>query len=80
MKWKDGSGTEVQPKDEASANITKFSIVVQMTSSHNGQSFTCQTYFDKPQAQANAADNVPINNNAYRELYTLPQLTVYCKY
>ena len=80
MKWKDGSGTVVQAKDGSSADIVRFGIVVEMTPSHNGQSFTCQTYFDKPQTRVNSADNIPINNDVYRELYTSAQLTVYCTY
>ena len=84
MKWKDGSSGAVVPaNDESSMGTSKYSIVAQMTPSHNEQSFTCQTYFEKPQPGSlltNAAYNIPINNNAYQELYTSPQLTVYCKY
>ncbi|KAI0233388.1 hypothetical protein LSAT2_016349 [Lamellibrachia satsuma] len=81
MKWKDGSSGAVVPaNDESSMGTSKYSIVAQMTPSHNEQSFTCQTYFEKPQPGSlltSAAYNIPINNNAYKELYTSPQLTVY---
>ena len=81
MKWKDlGSGEDVKSKDESSAGTVKFSTVVEMTPSHNGDSFTCQTYFDKPQSAAHCADNIPINNNAFNVLYTSQRLNVYCKY
>ena len=81
MKWKNGSsGTVIQSKDESSENTTKFSIVVEMTSYDNGHHFTCQTYFDKPQSEPHYANNIPINNIAYKELYATPELTVYCKY
>ena len=81
MKWRDlSSGEDVTAKDESSAGTVKFSIVVEMTPSHNGGSFTCQTYFDKPQSQDKSADNIPINNNAFNVLYTSQKLNVYCKY
>ena len=81
MKWRDlSTGEEVKAKDESSAGTVKFSIVVEMTPSHNGNSFTCQTYFVKPQSQDKYADNIPINNNAFNVLYTSQRLNVYCKY
>ena len=81
MKWWDpSSGEDVKAKDELSEGTVKFSIVVEMKSSHNGQSFTCRTYFDKPQSRDHYADNIPINRNAFSETYTLPNLSVYCKY
>ena len=82
MKWKDLSSGEIgTAKDESGEGRVKFSIVVEMKPSHNGDSFTCQTYFDKPLSQDNYADNIPINNNAFNEeKFTLPKLNVYCKY
>ena len=81
MKWKDpSSGADVKTKDESSEGTVKFSIVVEMKPSHNGDRFTCETYFDKPQSRDKYADNIPINNNAFSETFTLPKLNVYCKY
>ena len=81
MKWTDlSTGEDVTAKDESSAGTVKFSIVVEMTPSHNGDRFTFQTYFDKPQSRYRFADNIPINNNAFNERFTLPKQTVYCKY
>ncbi|KAK2153117.1 hypothetical protein NP493_2354g00023 [Ridgeia piscesae] len=81
MKWRDlSSGEDVKAKDESSAGTVKFSFVVEMKPSHNGDSFTCQTYFDKPQSRYGVADNIPINNNAFSVLYTSQILNVYCKY
>ena len=81
MKWKDpSSGADVKTKEELTSETVKFSIVVEMKPSHNGESFTCQTYFDKPQSRDHYADNIPINNNAFNEKFTLPKLKVYCKY
>ncbi|KAK2153319.1 hypothetical protein NP493_2329g00001 [Ridgeia piscesae] len=80
MKWTDlSTGEDVKAKDESSAGTVKFSIVVEMTPSHNGHRFTCQTYFDKPQSQNKSADNIPINNNAFNVLYTSQRLNVYCQ-
>ena len=77
MKWKYlSSGADVKAKDESSEGKVKFSIVVEMKPSYNGESFTCLTYFDKPLSRDHYADNKPINNNAF----TLPKLNVYCKY
>ena len=81
MKWRDpSSGEDIKAKDESSNETVKFSIVVEMTPSHNGDSFTCQTYFDKPQSRDHNADNIPINNNVFNERFTLPKQNVYCKY
>ncbi|KAK2152614.1 hypothetical protein NP493_2437g00002 [Ridgeia piscesae] len=78
MKWTDlSTGEDVTAKDESSAGTVKFSIVVEMTPSHNGDRFTFQTYFDKPQSRYRFADNIPINNNAFNERFTLPKQTVY---
>ena len=82
MQWRDlkGSGEAIKANDESSNGIVKFSIVVEIKPSHNGDCFTCQTYFDKPQSRYNIADNIPINNHAFNEMFTLPKLSVYCKY
>ena len=81
MKWMDpSSGDEIEAKDESSEGTVKFSIVVEIKPSHNGESFICQTYFNKSQSQDRYADNIPVNNYAFIENYTLPNLTVYCKY
>ena len=81
MQWKDlSSGEDIKAKDESSMGTVKFSIVVEIKPSHNGDSFTCLTYFDKPQSLLNHADNIPVNNNAFNESFTLPKQTVYCKY
>ncbi|KAK2165726.1 hypothetical protein NP493_1352g00000 [Ridgeia piscesae] len=78
MKWRDpSSGEDIKAKDESSNETVKFSIVVEMTPSHNGDSFTCQTYFDKPQSRDHNADNIPINNNVFNERFTLPKQNVY---
>ena len=82
MQWRDlkGSGEALKAKDESSKGTVKFSIVVEIKPSHNADSFTCQTYFDKPQSGYNYADNIPINNHAFNETFTFPKLSVYCKY
>ena len=82
MKWKDlSSGQNVEAYDESSKGTVKYRVVVMMKPSHNGASFiTCQTYFEKPQSEANWAANIPVNNYVFSENYTLPNLTVYCKY
>jgi hypothetical protein len=81
MQWKDlSSGEDIKAKDESSMGTVKFSIVVEIKPSHNGDSFTCHTYFHKPQTRDNFADNIPINNNAFNETFTFPKLSVYCKY
>ncbi|KAK2154980.1 hypothetical protein NP493_2116g00003 [Ridgeia piscesae] len=78
MQWRElSSGEDIKAKDESSNGIVKFSIVVEIKPSHNGDSFTCQTYFDKPQSGYNYADNIPINNNAFNETFTFPKLCVY---
>ncbi|KAK2182439.1 hypothetical protein NP493_353g01006 [Ridgeia piscesae] len=78
MQWKDlSSGEDIKAKDESRNGKVKFSIVVEIKPSHNGDSFTCQTYFDKPQSRDQYADNIPINNNAFNETFTLPKQTVY---
>ncbi|KAK2154981.1 hypothetical protein NP493_2116g00014 [Ridgeia piscesae] len=81
MQWRDlkGSGEALKSKDESSKGTVKFSIVVEIKPSHNGDCFTCQTYFDKPQSGHNYADNIPINNNAFNETFTFPKLSVYYK-
>ena len=81
MQWRDlSSGEDIKAKDESRNGKVKFSIIVEIKPSHNGDSFTCQTYFDKPQSRDQYADNIPINNNAFNETFTLPKQTVYCKY
>jgi len=81
MQWRDlSSGEEIKAKDESSKGTVRFSIVVEIKPSHNGVSYTCRTYFDKPQAREHYADNIPINNKAFNETFTFPKLTVYCKY
>ena len=81
MKWRDpSSGDDVKSKDESSAGTVEFSIVVEMKPSHNGDSFTCQIYFDMPQSRDHYADTIPVNNNVFNERFTLPKLYVYCKY
>ena len=82
MQWRNlkGSGEALKAKDESSKGRVKFSIVVEIKPSHNGDSFTCQTYFDKPQSRDHFADNIPINNHAFNEMFTFPKLSVYCKY
>ena len=80
MQWRDlSSGETLKAKDESSEGTVRFSIVVEIKPSHNGDSFTCRTYFDMPERQG-YADNIPINNNAFNETFTFPKLTVYCKY
>ena len=81
MQWRElSSGENINAKDESSKRRVKFSIVVEIKPSHNADSFTCRTYFDKPQSRDHYADNIPINNNAFNETFTFPKLTVYCKY
>ena len=81
MQWRElSSGEDIKAKDESSNGIVKFSIVVEIKPSHNGDSFTCQTYFDKPQSRDHFADNIPINNHAFNETFTFPKLNVYSKY
>ena len=84
MKWEGSSGAVLQAKNESSLGskpgTAKYSIVVEVKPSHNGEVFTCQTYFDKPTSADHAADNIPVNNHAFNERYTAPGLTVYCKY
>ncbi|KAK2154983.1 hypothetical protein NP493_2116g00009 [Ridgeia piscesae] len=81
MQWRGlkGNGEALKAKDESSKGTVKFSIVVEIKPSHNGDSFTCHTYFDKPQAGYNYADNIPINNNAFNDTFTFPKLSVYYK-
>ena len=81
MKWKDlSSGADVKVKNESSEGTVKYTIVVEMKPSHNGENFTCQTFFDKPPSKDHYADNIPINEHAFNLSYTSPKLTVYCKY
>ena len=81
MQWRDlSSGEAIKAKDESSEGKVKFSIVVEIKPHHNGDRFTCRTYFDKPQFKEHVADNIPINNNAFNETFTFPKLTVYCEY
>ena len=81
MLWRVlSSGETLKAKDESRRWTLKFSIVVEIKPSHNGDSFTCQTYFDIPQSRDHFADNKPINNNAFNETFTFPKLRVYCKY
>ena len=85
MKWMEGSsGAEIQAKNKSSEGskpgTAKYSIVVEVKPSHNGEFFICHTSFDKPQSQDHAADNIPVNNRAFNERYTTSRLTVYCKY
>jgi len=81
MKWKDpSSGADVNTTDESTKGTVKFSIVVEIKQSHNGDNFTCHTYFDKPQSRSKYADNIPINSHAFSERFELPTLNVYCKY
>ena len=76
MQWRDLSkGEDIKAKDESSKGTVKFGIVVEIKPSHNGDSFTCQTYIDKPQSLDHYADNIPINNNAFNEKFQLPKLS-----
>ncbi|KAK2181977.1 hypothetical protein NP493_372g00000 [Ridgeia piscesae] len=78
MLWRVlSSGETLKAKDESRRWTLKFSIVVEIKPSHNGDSFTCQTYFDIPQSRDHFADNKPINNNAFNETFTFPKLRVY---
>ena len=81
MQWRElSSGEDIKAKDESSKGTVKFTIVVEIKPSHNGESFTCQTYFDKPQSRDHYANNIPINNNAFNETFSFRKLSVYCKY
>ena len=81
MQWRDlSSGEDIKANDESSKGTVKFSIGLEIKPYHNGDSFTCQTYFDKPPSQDHYADNILINNNAFNATFTFPKLSVYCKY
>ena len=81
MQWRElSSGKDIKARDESSKWTVKFTIVVEIKPSHNGDSFTCRTYFDKPLSRDGYADNIPINNNAFNETFTFPKLSVYCEY
>ena len=85
MKWTErNTGAEIQAKNESSEGnkpgTAKYSIVVEVKPSHNRESFVCQTYFDKPPSAGHFAQNIPINNNAFVEIYTSAKLNVISKY
>jgi len=78
--WKQNRSAYLQATNESSVGTVKYSIVVEMKPSYNGESFICHTYFDKPPSKGPFADNVPIHQDAFNALYTFPPLCVYCKY
>ena len=82
MKWMgQNSGEDIDATNETTVDMIKYSTVLKIKPSHNGEVFMCWTFFDKPQPQHHfAADNIPINLHAFTELYAFAELRVYCKY
>ena len=82
MTWTNGTDA-LLAKNESVGNIVKFTTAITLMRWDNERHFNCRTFFDKPRKGTlpiNHADNFPINNNDYAQLWRVPALTVYCEY
>ena len=83
MTWNNGTD-DLLAKNETDGDIVKFTTAITlMRGWDNETNYTCRTFFDKPRKGTlpiNHADNFPINDNQYVELWRVPTLTVYCEY
>ena len=81
MRWRNETD-DVTSKSESHKNIVKFDTDVKLKASDNGRAYICRTYFNLPEPGTLPpahADNVPVNNGAFRRSCNVT-LTVYCKY
>jgi len=73
----------IQAINKTNTYNAKYTISINLNSSHNGQKINCRTYFDLPKPwkdeNTHVADNIPDNKNAFRVNYTTVQV-VYCEY
>ena len=82
MTWNNGTDA-LLAKNRSVCNLVKFTTAITLMRWDNEHNYTCRTFFDKPRKGTlpmSHADNFPINNKQYAELWRVPALTVYCEY